>query len=40
MSVMGLILAFGAALVFVVPRRLLNGNESAPSEAASPAAVA
>jgi MFS transporter, ACS family, 4-hydroxyphenylacetate permease len=39
MSVMGIILAFGAALVFVVPRRLLNGNEPAPSEAASPVAA-
>jgi hypothetical protein len=39
MSVMGIILAVGAALVFIVPRRLLNGNEPAPSEAASPVAA-
>ena len=37
MSVMGLILAVGAAFVFVIPRHLLNGSEPAPSEAASPA---
>jgi len=33
MAVMGAILAVGAALVFLVPKRLLNGGDSAPLEA-------
>ncbi len=37
MAVMGIILGLGAALVFVVPRRLLNGG-AAPVAAAAPAA--
>jgi ACS family 4-hydroxyphenylacetate permease-like MFS transporter len=39
MAVMGLLLAVGAAAVFVVPRRLLNGVEAVQSEADAAAAA-